>query len=94
VSPIQSERRESSTARVPAVSPGRAIIVTRYDEEKAVILNPEDFHRLVALEDALEEIVLADRPRMSEPVLEAHRIEDEPSGALEDAAGIKALLGL
>ena len=90
---IQTERRESSTARVPAVTPGKAVIVTRYDEEKAVIMSPEDFHRLAALDEALARLG-ADRPPLSDLALEAHRLEDEPGTAIEDPAAIRALLGL
>jgi hypothetical protein len=90
---IESEVRDSSTARVPSVSPGRAIVFTRYDEEKSVVLHPEDYHRLAALDEELAAIAL--RPiGMSELVLEAHRLEDTPGTPIEDAAQIKALLGL
>lgn len=91
---FDSERRESSTARVPAVPRGKAIIFTRYDEEKAVLLSPRDFHRLAALDEAIEEIGSADSPPLSELALEAHRLEDEPGEPLEDPSAIKALLGL
>ncbi len=90
---IASERRDSSTARVPSVPPGRAIVYTRYDEEKSVVMNPQDFHRLVALDDALADVAF-DRIEMSELVLEAHRLEDTPGTPIEDPSRIKALLGL
>ncbi len=90
---IETERRDSSEARVPAVASGHAVIVTRYDEEKAVIMNPEDFHRLTALEDALL-MATASRVVMSELVLKAHQLEDEPGVAIEDAVEIRALLDL
>lgn len=90
---IASEHRESSTARVPAVPPGTAIVYTRYEQEKSVVLNPQDFYRLVALDDALADVAF-DRIEMSELVLEAHRLEDTPSDPIEDPSRIKALLGL
>jgi len=89
---IRTERRESSTARVPRVTAGTAITVTRYSEEKAVILHPDDFHRLVALDAALDEVAQA--PGMSDLVLQAHRLEDQPGRPLEDPIAIRALLGL
>ncbi len=90
---IENEVRDSSTARVPSVSPGHAIVFTRYDEEKSVVLHPDDYHRLAALDEELAAIAL--RPlEMSELTLEAHRLEDTPGTAIEDAAQIKALLGL
>jgi hypothetical protein len=69
----------------------RAIVYTRYDEEKSVVMNPQDFHRLIALDDALAAF---DRIEMSELVLEAHRLEDTPGAPVEDPSRIKALLGL
>ncbi len=90
---IETEQRESSSARVPTVPPGRAIVYTRYEEEKTVVMNPQDFHRLAALDEALAEIA-AERLEMSDLVLEAHRLEDEPGEPIEDPVAIKTLLGL
>lgn len=90
---IASERRDSSTARVPAVPPGRAIVYTRYDEEKSVVMNPQDFRRLAALDGDLADLSL-DRNELSELVLEAHRLEDTPGAPIEDASRIEALLDL
>lgn len=90
---IETERRESSSARVPRVPRGKAIVYTRYDEEKSVVMNPEDFHRLVELDEALGGIS-DDRPGLSDLAREAHDLEDTPGEPLEDPAAIKALLGL
>ena len=90
---IERERRESSTARVPSVPPGRAIVYTRYDEEKSVVMNPQDFYRLAALDEALAEIV-DDGAALSELALKAHELEDMPGEPVEDPVEIKALLGL
>jgi len=90
---IKSKRRDSSSARVPSVPPGEAIVFTRYDEEKSVVMHPDDFHRLVALDDALADVVFAGI-EMSDLALEAHRVEDTPTRPLEDAAEIRAALRL
>ena len=91
--PIASEQRDASTARVPAVPRGSAIVYARYGEEKTVVMNPDDFHRLVALDESLAEIA-SEAPVMSDLVLEAHALEDTPGSPVEDPAAIKALLGL
>ena len=90
---IVSETRDSSEARVPSVPVGRAIVFTRYDEDKAVVLNPRDFHRLSALDRDLEELA-SDRSALSELALKAHALEDAPGTTVEDANQIEALLGL
>lgn len=89
---IVRELRDSSTARVPSVAPGRAIVFTRYDEEKAVVLNPADFRRLAELDNDLEELSHSSGP--SDLVLEALELEDRPGTPIEDPARIKTLLGL
>ena len=93
VGEIVSEQRDSSTARVPAVPVGTALVFTRYDEEKAVVLHPQDFRRLSVLDHDLEELS-SDRPPLSELALEAHALEDRPGTPVEDPGEIKALLGL
>lgn len=90
---IDSERRDSSTARVPSVPRGKAIVYTRYDEEKSVVMNPDDFHRLASLDEDLADVAF-DRVEMSELALEAHRLEDTPGTPIEDPAEIESLLGL
>ncbi|HEY7603479.1 MAG TPA: hypothetical protein VH760_04390 [Gaiellaceae bacterium] len=93
VAGLNSERRDSSGARVPSVAAGTAIVFTRYDEEKAVVLNPQDFRRLKALDDDLDEITSASLA-LTPLALKAHALEDAPGTAVEDAVRIKALLGL
>lgn len=90
---IETEVRDSSTARVPFVSPGHAILFTRYDEEKSVVLHPDDYRRLVSLDEELAAIAVPPS-ELSEVALEAHRLEDTPGAPVEDAAEIETLLGL
>ena len=56
-------------------------------------MNPDDFHRLIALDESLAEVVAA-ASTMSELVLVAHALEDTPGSPIEDPAAIKALLDL
>lgn len=93
VTGLTHERRDSSEARVPPVPVGTALVITRYGEEKAVVLNPHDFLRLSALDRDLEELT-SDRPALSPLALEAHAVEDTPGTPVENPAQIKALLGL
>jgi hypothetical protein len=91
---IDREVRDAATLRVPALEEGHALVVTRYDEEKAVVMNPRDFRRLAALDAALEAIQAAEALALTPLVLEAHRLEDEPDEPVEDPAAIRKLLGL
>jgi hypothetical protein len=89
---IRIERRDASTARVPAVEAGQAIVFTRYDEDRSVVLSPSDFERLAAIDEALD-VTIGDRPTAGELAEAARRLEDEPGESLEDAAAIARLLG-
>lgn len=90
---MKSSETDVSAARVPAVERGSALVVRRYGAEHAVVVHPEDFRRLAALDAALAEID-GERPQPSDLTVKAHRLEDRPAGALEDADAIRALLGL
>jgi PHD/YefM family antitoxin component YafN of YafNO toxin-antitoxin module len=90
---LETERQDASAARVPRVQQGKAVVVTRYDEEKAVILHPEDFRRLSELERDLEDIART-RPEMSDLALKALALEDVPGSPVEDPEQIRSLLGL
>ena len=90
---IRTERRESSQARVPSVPAGTAVVYTRYDEEKTVVMNPADFHRLAELEDEIRELA-GSGGSLTDLVVRAHQLEESPSEPVEDPEAIKALLGL
>ncbi len=92
---FQVQTRQSSKDRVPAVEPGEAIVYERYGEEKTVAMNPDDFHRLVQLDAALDEIAASDHIPLDDFALEGLLEEARPQKQpIENAAQIKALLGL
>jgi len=55
------------------------------------VLNPQDFHRLTDLDDALTE---AEQISPSDLARRAHQIEDTPAGPVEDGSQIDNVLGL
>lgn len=88
---ITIDARPASQGRVPVPPPGHAVIFTRYDKERSVVLNPADFHRLAELDDALSAI----EPIIpSEAALRSHQLEDTPGSPIEDAGQIDEILGL
>lgn len=58
-----------------------------------MVMNPRDFHQLVALERRSTRFA-SETPVMGELVLEAHLLEDTAGSPIEDPVAIKALLGL
>lgn len=91
---ISSERRDSSRARVPPVPEGHAVVYTRYDEDKAVVVHPRDFERLSALARDLDELGEVDRLAMTDLAARAHALEEASGPTLEDPNAIRSLLGL
>jgi hypothetical protein len=91
---IHAEVRDAATLRLPAPAEGRALVVSRYGKEKAVVMNPRDFRRLAALDAALGAIQPTAALVLTPLVLVAHRLEDEPEEPVEDPAAIRKLLGL
>jgi hypothetical protein len=88
---FEIERREASSARVPAPPPGRAIAFTRYAKEQSVVLNPRDFERLAAIDAALGQ---TDRIAPSDLAMRAHALEETLATPVEDPERIKSILSL
>jgi hypothetical protein len=87
-------KRPASTDHVPALAPGEAIVYTRYDKEKTVAMNPDDFHRFAQLDEDLREVGATQRLPLNDLALEALQAEATPGRSIEDPAEIEAILGL
>ena len=86
--------KPASADRVPIVEAGEAIVYTRYEKEKTVAVNPDDFRRLAQLEVDLDEISASDHIALDDFALEGLIEEARPKQPIEDAAQIEAVLGL
>lgn len=87
----------SNDVRLPQPEAGTAVVVERYGsgQVKAVILHPEDFDRLQAGAEALEELAAVPAAALTDLAARAHREAEAPQGPLvEDRASVKRLLGL
>jgi hypothetical protein len=80
----------SNEVRFPRPSRGVGTRVTRYREDYAVILHPEDFRHLEALEQLVGDASRLDRMMPSETGARVH-LEDRPERPIEDAATLKRL---
>ncbi|GIK77706.1 MAG: hypothetical protein BroJett022_13960 [Actinomycetes bacterium] len=84
--------------RAPAVPRGRAIIVTRYreDREKVALVNPEDLAMLEEAHDLLNAIDEIEPAEISRAAQLALSLEDRPDPAarVEDAERIAEILEL
>lgn len=79
--------------RIPALTPGVATAVRRYDQERAFVLHPEDYHRLAALEELVAAATALPALELSETAVRAHIEESSPGRSVTDPAKLKALLG-
>lgn len=89
----------ANDVRAPEVPRGETRIVSRYGNKaqaKVALVNPED---LAMLEECYDAVVAASQlrgPEIDDLTRKTIALEDRPSpeGSIEDAAQIKALLGL
>lgn len=82
-----------NAVRLPDPKPGVATAVHRFSQERAFILHPEDFHRLLSLEGLLADVAALRAPELSAAAVRAHLEESTPGAAITDPEQIKALLG-
>jgi hypothetical protein len=87
---LETNRVTSNEVRFPRPSRGIGTRVTRYREDYAVILHPDDFRQLEALDELVGEAVRLDRLMPSEIGAHVH-LEDRPDRPIEDAATLKRL---
>ena len=91
MSDIEIEQREASSSRVPSPAPGHAFVFTRYQQERAVVMHPDDFHRFQELDEALSHV---DPGVLSDVEIAAHYAEDTPGDPIEDYDTLAALFDL
>jgi hypothetical protein len=89
---VETNHLTSNEVRLPRPSRGVATRVTRYREDYSVILHPDDFQQLEALDELVSEASRLDRIAPSDVGVRVH-LEDRPEKPIEDAATLKRLFG-
>jgi hypothetical protein len=79
--------------RVPDPQRGVATVVSRYRRERAVLLHPDDFHRLDALDALVADVSATDPLALGDAAAAAHRDEDTPGEPVTDPALLDELFG-
>lgn len=90
---LRIKRISANDARVPTTDPGEATLIERYGKERAIVLHPEDYHRLSELEELIEEAVRLAPVKLSEEAIRAHREEGSPGEPLTDPGLLAELFG-
>jgi PHD/YefM family antitoxin component YafN of YafNO toxin-antitoxin module len=90
---VRLRRIRGNDARVPRTDPGEAIVIERYGKERAIVLHPEDFHRVRELDQLAEDAAVLEPLNLSEEAIRAHREEGTPGEPVTDPAIIEKLFG-
>lgn len=91
--PLRTKKIAGDEVRIPPPVVGKATVVHRYGKERAMLVHPDDFHRLVALDRFVEEAVTLVPVRFSREAERAHAEEGSPGEPITDPAAIAELFG-
>jgi hypothetical protein len=80
----------ANSVRVPATAPGEVTKVTRYGEERVVLIHPVDYARLGRIDELITEMFPAPA-EPSEVAIEAYFELETPGEAVTDADTIHRL---
>lgn len=91
---LKSKQVASNDVRLPTPMRGTAMRVTRYGKDQSVILHPDDFGELQALDELVDRASRLPPLRISEAGHSAHLEEDRSGGEpVEDPAILRKLFG-
>ena len=90
---VRVKRIKSNEARIPRPDPGEATVIERYGKERAIVLHPDDFHRLLELDRLAEETARLGPVKLSEEAIRAHREEGMPGEPVTDPSVLAELFG-
>jgi hypothetical protein len=79
--------------RVPDPQAGEVTVISRYGKERAMLIHPEDFHRLDELDRVLTEAATLEPLEPSPEALRAHREEGTPGEPITDPVVLADLFG-
>ncbi len=91
---LKSEKVTSNEVRIPVPVRGTAVHVTRYGKDQSVLLHPDDFSRLMHLDELANRASRLEPLKFSEAGLKAHFEEDRSAGEpIEDPEILRKLFG-
>jgi hypothetical protein len=79
--------------RIPDPEAGEVTVISRYGKERAMLIHPDDFHRLEALDRLLAEAAELGPLEPSPEALRAHVEEGTPGEPITDPARLAELFG-
>lgn len=78
--------------RLPEAAEGTATVVRRYAKERAVVLHPNDFHRLSELDAFIAAAAALPALPLSDLAIRLHGEAETPSASVTDPVALRALL--
>ncbi len=72
--------------RIPDPEAGEATVISRYGKERAMLIHPDDFHRLNDLDRFLEDASALEPITLSAEAVRAHVEEGTPGEPITDPA--------
>ncbi len=82
-----------SEVRVPDPQAGEVTVISRYGKERAMLIHPDDFHRLDELDRMLAEVSELGPLEPGPAALRAHVEEGTPREPITDPAALAELFG-
>lgn len=90
---LASKVVSGNDVRVPDPQAGEVTVISRYGKERAMLIHPDDFHRLDELDRMLAEISKLTPLEPSPQALRAHLEEGTPGEPITDPAVLAELFG-
>jgi len=79
--------------RIPDPHAGEVTVISRYGKERAMLVHPDDFHRLDELDRMLAEAAELPSLEPTHQALRAHLEESTPGEPITDPAALAELFG-
>ena len=79
--------------RIPDPQAGEVTVISRYGKERAMLIHPDDFHRLDELDRMLAEAAELPSLEPTHEALRAHLEEGTPGAPITDPAVLAELFG-
>lgn len=88
-----TKRVSGNEVRIPDPEAGEATVISRYGNERAMLIHPEDFHRLNEFDRLLDEVSQLTPIALSGEAARAHVEEGTPGEPITDPAVLAQLFG-
>lgn len=90
---FSTTRVSGNEVRIPDPKAGVATVISRYGKERAMLIHPEDFHRLETFDRLLGETSNLEPIELTDEAIRAHLDEGRPGEPITDPQVLAELFG-